>query len=341
MSEMLSVVIPFFSTPENLFRNCMESLLHQDLTNIEIIVVDDGSPREDNACLAEYAEDSRVRIIYAEHEGVSSARNRGIVEAKGSYLMFVDSDDYTDHETLKRILDGLSGFTGDVELFGGGMDKDGTITKNTTFLKEKHDYGQGEKDKLIIMGSALSAGRLPEGYIQKFTYGSPCSKLFRRCFLIEEHLCFDKEVRFAEDCLFMLHVYAASNSIYYHDWYLYNYVNNGKSVTRKFRPGLSTDMDVFFGKVSDFLERSGMETGLETAYYVRAGIEVERAFKREFFHPQNQDKNAKKHYMEFIGKEPYRTALKNYTQPGKNLKQIIARMIYRHGWGRLYKIAHK
>lgn len=341
MNRMLSVVIPFYCTPENLFRHCMGSLLDNELANIEVIVVDDGSPAEKRGCLEDYVQDDRVRIIYADHKGVSAARNRGINEARGSYIMFVDSDDYVDKDTLCRIVDGLDDFSGEMELFGGGSDSAGKIVKNTSFLSEDHDYGKDLKQKIKIMESALSAGMLPKGYTQRFTYGSPCCKLFDREFLNKNGMRFDEGVKFAEDVLFLLHVYQAAQSIFYHDWFLYYYVHNSQSVTRKFRPGLSADMAVFFEKLKQFIEENALNRDLERAYYLRAEMEAGRCFTREFFNLSNTDKKAKKQYKAFIGKEPFKTGLKKGYIPKDSLRHKVYRFLVRHGYGGIFRLLQK
>lgn len=90
---MISIVVPVYKSEKTL-RKCLESLMAQTYQEIEIICVVDGSPDRCGEICDEYAQkDHRIRVIKRENGGVSSARNRGIEEASGSYLMFVDSDD--------------------------------------------------------------------------------------------------------------------------------------------------------------------------------------------------------------------------------------------------------
>jgi len=90
---MISIVVPVYKSEKTL-AGCLDSLLAQTYTDIEVICVIDGSPDScGEICDSYAAKDSRVKSIKRENGGVSSARNRGIEEAKGEYLMFVDSDD--------------------------------------------------------------------------------------------------------------------------------------------------------------------------------------------------------------------------------------------------------
>ena len=310
MNDTISVIVPHYCIPKELFLRCVKSILMCASSDIEVLVIDDGSPEEYKESLNLVSQDPRVRIINAPHAGVSAARNRGIEEAKGKWITFVDGDDYLNSNTFSFIIEHLDQFTGDIEIFNGGLDVDGRIWINTNVLQEGYDYGASESDKRAVMESALAVGKLPEGYRQTFSYGAPYCKLLKRELLISNHLRFNTSVTFAEDVLFMLEVYQYASSIYFHDQVLYYYVNNSASVTRKFRPGISKDMDVFFEATKKLLDRYGLFEDLEKAYYLRAQFEVRRSYDLEFFNPQNTDPDAKKHFKEFISKEPYRTAVK-------------------------------
>ena len=98
----VSIIVPVYRV-ENYIRQCVESILRQTYNSFELILVDDGSPDRSGAICDEYAKnDSRVRVIHKENGGVSSARNRGIDEAKGEWITFVDADDSIDQETLSK-----------------------------------------------------------------------------------------------------------------------------------------------------------------------------------------------------------------------------------------------
>lgn len=91
--KMLSVIIPVYNVEAYLER-CVTSIISQDYTNLEIILVDDGSPDKSGQMCDQYAEnDSRIRVIHKTNGGISSARNAGLTVAKGDYISFVDSDD--------------------------------------------------------------------------------------------------------------------------------------------------------------------------------------------------------------------------------------------------------
>ena len=91
---ILSVIIPVYNV-EKYLRKCVDSVLAQDIADMEVILIDDGSPDNCGAICDEYAEkDARVKVIHKENEGVATARNVGLDIARGKYITFVDSDDY-------------------------------------------------------------------------------------------------------------------------------------------------------------------------------------------------------------------------------------------------------
>ncbi len=100
---MYSVVIPVYQSKESLAR-CVESWLLQTQTEIELILVDDGSTDGSGALCDSYAEaDGRVRVLHQENAGVSAARNAGIQKAQGEFLLFTDSDDYVAPDYLQKM----------------------------------------------------------------------------------------------------------------------------------------------------------------------------------------------------------------------------------------------
>lgn len=101
----LSFVVPIYGV-EQYLRKCVDSLLHQDYDNYEIILVDDGSPDGSPAICDEYAARyDNIRVIHRENGGLSAARNSGIELARGEYICFVDSDDYWEENVLGGLME--------------------------------------------------------------------------------------------------------------------------------------------------------------------------------------------------------------------------------------------
>lgn len=107
MNELISIIVPVYKV-ENYLEKCIKSILSQTYTNLEIILVDDGSTDACPQICDQYAQiDCRIKVIHKENGGLSDARNAGLEAAKGEYIAFVDSDDYiasTMYEHLYHIL---------------------------------------------------------------------------------------------------------------------------------------------------------------------------------------------------------------------------------------------
>jgi len=107
MKPLISVIIPIYKV-EQYLRKCVDSVLLQTYANLEIILVDDGSPDNCGKICDEYAEkDSRIKVIHKANGGVSAARNAGLDIAKGDYIGFVDSDDWIEPNMYEHLLNDL------------------------------------------------------------------------------------------------------------------------------------------------------------------------------------------------------------------------------------------
>ena len=104
MEDLISVIIPVYNV-EKYLPECIESVLKQTHTNLEIILVDDGSPDNSPQICDEYAQkDSRIKVIHKENGGVSSARNEGLKIAKGEWISFIDADDWVEKNFCEILL---------------------------------------------------------------------------------------------------------------------------------------------------------------------------------------------------------------------------------------------
>lgn len=101
MEDLISVIVPIYNV-EKYINKCIDSIINQTYTNLEIILVDDGSPDNCGKICDEYAKkDNRIKVIHKENGGLSDARNVGIKNAKGMYITVVDSDDYIEQKYIE------------------------------------------------------------------------------------------------------------------------------------------------------------------------------------------------------------------------------------------------
>ena len=146
--QKISVIVPVYNV-EKYLENGLEHIINQTYTNLEIILVDDGSKDSSGLICDRYAEkDSRIRVIHKENGGSSSARNRGIIEATGDFIGFLDADDYPEYTMYERL---ISAFTNEncviAQCMSRDFDESGNIVKgpykdsgNITFIPQKENF---------------------------------------------------------------------------------------------------------------------------------------------------------------------------------------------------------
>ena len=160
--KMLSVIIPVYKV-EAYLEKCVNSVRNQTYKNIEIILVDDGSPDNCPEICDRFAkEDDRITVIHKQNGGQGSARNMGLDIAKGSYIAFIDSDDYVDENMYEIMIEALERTNSDMS-FCGFYSHSGLRIAESTKIKHEHIWENAEQ--------------LLEALFKGEAVGSPCNKV--------------------------------------------------------------------------------------------------------------------------------------------------------------------
>lgn len=145
MEELVTVVIPVYKV-EKYIDKCIESILNQTYSNLEIILVDDGSPDNCGKICDNYIEkDVRIKVVHKENGGLSDARNAGIDIANGKYITFVDSDDYIDSEYVELLYKTIKKDKSDMAISSHKV-----IYENGTILKKATEEESILKPKEVL-----------------------------------------------------------------------------------------------------------------------------------------------------------------------------------------------
>lgn len=230
MSAKISIIVPVYKAEKYLDR-CVSSLINQTNQDIEIILVDDGSPDASGAiCDSRAKKDSRIKVIHKKNEGQGIARNAGLDIAEGKYVMFLDSDDYLEESACKRLYEIAESEKADLCCYGYQIEgADGKII-NRAKLKGSVYEGKEIADKFVLhfFGDSMEEDDL-RGV-------SACMTLFRRQ-IIEEHLIrFRSERQFlSEDTIFNLDFCQYVGRAVVVPEYFYHYVQNGDSFSHAYR----------------------------------------------------------------------------------------------------------
>ena len=126
--ELISVIVPVYKVEQYLDK-CISSIVNQTYDNLEIILVDDGSPDNCPKICDNWAEkDQRIKVVHKQNGGLSSARNEGIVVATGKYISFIDSDDYIDSQTYEKMIFSITSTEADMCICGmKWVNEDGSL----------------------------------------------------------------------------------------------------------------------------------------------------------------------------------------------------------------------
>lgn len=172
----VSVIIPIYNAAEFL-EECLDSVLAQTLTDIEVICVNDGSPDNSLDILREYEKkDSRVKVIDQENQGAGAARNHGMAVARGEYLSFLDSDDFFDKDMLKEAYEAAHACEADVCVFAADLFNHTTKTyRDCTWAFRKHLFPDRNPFSPLDEDVRDNIFRMFNGW--------PWDKLFRREFV--------------------------------------------------------------------------------------------------------------------------------------------------------------
>lgn len=137
---MISIIVPIFHT-EKYLEKCILSILNQTYSNIEVLLIDDGTTAlEARICDEFVARDSRVKVIHKNNEGLSVARNTGLIHAKGEYIGFVDSDDYIHPRMYEILMNNLINTKSNISICNVEKIYDNEQNNNKTeFVKEKNE----------------------------------------------------------------------------------------------------------------------------------------------------------------------------------------------------------
>lgn len=214
MNRMVSVIVPVYAV-EKWLPVCVNSLVKQTYPELEIILVDDGSPDRCPEICEEWAKrDGRIRVVHKQNGGLASARNAGMNVMTGDLFTFVDSDDYLDQDAVQCMVDGME--IDDSDIVCVGMRKVFPDTERT----EPEQYTPGEYER----EEALKHLLLWDGAVRSFA----CGKLYRTSSVGD--IRFIEELKYGEDTPFVYKALSRSRRIRQLPDIKYNYLQRGDSL---------------------------------------------------------------------------------------------------------------
>lgn len=223
-----SVIIPVYNAVGTL-RRCLDSLVKQQFSDYELLIINDGSTDGSDAICHEYASTySCVRYFAKGNGGVSSARNLGLEQAKGEYILFVDSDDYVSKDYFALLSHTLESNAVDLLMIG---------YRNFGGISTEWDTGMFYENAEVGVAEQISSA------MQQYLFSSLWSKVFKRQIIEQHNIRFANDLAIGEDQAFIFTYAMHIRSIGSIENHLYNVdVSDGNSLSRKARPYLTEQM---------------------------------------------------------------------------------------------------
>ncbi len=299
--EKVSVIIPVYNS-ENQIEACLDSILKQTYTNIEIICINDGSLDNTQNRLEEYSKkDSRIIIVNKENSGASTSRNIGIERSTGKYITFVDSDDTIEENMIEVLMNELAEKESEIVLC------------NFYYVTNNRIKNKASKRKSFINRKEFL--KKFHNYYTKTLINPPWNKIYIKDKIKHN---FDSSLILGEDLDFNIKYFNGIERVAIVDEYLYNYkINNICSITSKFKSNPNEYFNMYLKIFNDLFYKNEVTTSLKfDLFFVKDYISY-------FFNKSNNKKEISNLY------KPFYTEIHTRSLIDKLRKRIIfSRLTY-------------
>lgn len=309
-----SIIVPVYNV-EAYIRDCIESLQKQTLKDIEIILVDDGSPDACGAIIDEYAHyDGRIKVIHKQNGGVSAARNDGLKLASGEYVLFCDSDDMMEPEACQSLYS--AGIKHNADVVVGDVYRiiNGQKKYAQFFAKPFYTEDREVLDALVKVDfSRKYCHLLPESG-PAFGYGGPWNKAVKKEFLNKTGICFDVSLKgIFDDILYTAYLYAEAKGVAYITVPVYDYRILKGSVTHSYKKNVLEINEAIFAAWNKFIKKYGSDGRFDKAYDALVIRRLKGTLGTYFFNEKNPltITEQKEKLKKLLVTEPYRSAVKD------------------------------
>jgi len=319
----VSIIVPVYKVPENYLKKCIESIIAQSMQDIEILLVDDGSPDNCGEICDSYAvKDSRIRVLHKKNGGLSSARNAGFQAATSKWIMFVDGDDWIELDMCDYMY--REGEKNDVQLVMCGIMKDYIKTSvEYKFYLEDHKVYEGEECKWLQQQLLVYNGNIAVAY----------SKLIDRELLLKHNILHDEVLRQgAEGLEFNLRLFEKLERAEFVNKPFYHYIYNESSISAAPTEENNEYVLKCFEKIKEFIDSSGNKEMLEPWLDNRLLYVIITTAISGYFNPSNTEKYSirKKKYKKYLTKPIIAEALKTENLRGLSKQRKTVLWLIKH-----------
>ncbi len=331
----ISIIVPVYKVPIEFLKNNIEHLINQTMKDIEIILVDDGSPDNCGKICEHYAKkDKRIKVIHQKNKGLSGARNTGVVNANGEYIMFVDGDDWLELNACEILYSYIKNNKCDiiagclVKQYGDNIYEADYSKFIDGKLYSKNEIKYWQKEMLDFNGNMSSVN----------------GKLINKKFLIDNNLFHDEQLKYgAEGIEFFIRFFGKAKSAIFIKKNIYHYVYNNLSITEVFsEENIKLTLESF-KRIKKTIEKTNNKEELLNMFYNRLLYVITTAAISGYFSPTNKEKYIlkKKKYIEYLKDSDIKKALKLLNFNDMSFSRIIVIYLIKFKMFRLIAIIAK
>lgn len=295
-NPLISIIVPVNNASSTLSK-CVDSLVSQTFKSIEILLINNGSTDDSwPICLEFASKDSRITAINHFEKGVSTARNRGIEESVGDYVMFVDADDWIDCDVCEIFANENRLHDYDLFCFSAQYHKAGCSLKSFLFAENVPLFSEKQKEELQIKIFAPDAPCFNYKTNTRFL-GGVWGKFYKRDVLIKNNLNFAKETVISEDVLFNTLALDYFEKIGYAKDCFYHYVQQGDSAQSRYRPQSAKYFAFIIKEIQKWLLRTNKDVLFVDAANCLFVHYLFGVLKEDIFHKDNPNSIAEKKHL--------------------------------------------
>lgn len=310
MDSLISIIVPVYNT-ENYLEKCLYSLVNQTYKNIEIIIIDDGSPDNSMNIIQKFVlADNRVKVISQKNQGLSGARNTGMNNANGDYIMFIDSDDWIKIDTCEKAINASEKYNADVVFWSyikefSDLQKDNYLFDKTEIIWSEKNINQLSRRMVGLVGDELANPQSIDNLVTAW------GKLYKKSVIGDVRFT-DTKIIGTEDALFNIEVFLGINSaVYIPDLLCHYRKDNESSLTHNYKKKLVSRWKEMYSRIKFLLDRNDMSREYYDALKNRIcfgliglGINLAEDKKMSF-------KEKKKEIYNILSMKHYQIALKD------------------------------
>ncbi|PWJ48362.1 glycosyltransferase family 2 protein [Faecalicatena contorta] len=308
--ELVSIIVPVYHVQDHYLRACIESILQQEYQKIELILVDDGSKNNEGLICDEYRNaDERVKVIHQENQGVSAARNRGMREAEGTWICFVDADDWIEKNMIKEVLENMAGRAPDMVVWNLYFNYPSReiIRKNYPESIWVEEPQRLEEARLFLLRTIAVRKR----ELKIPTLGMPVCHLYKRKIIEKHDITFDISFKQGEDKLFNYQYYMHIRNFLYLNLPLYHYRIHQESTTHTFfREHVETSTRIL-KKYYEIEPEIQNNFEFRNTYYIRVMYIAWFLIGRYYLKKGGRMTALIREFSVLMRTEPYREAIRN------------------------------